>query len=431
MTVFEAPRQLIRRPDRAATVPRRPARYVRPRRRIQLWSYNYDPEPTGIAPLAGVWAREMAGRGHEVLVITAHPHYPSPMWGRSFMPYREVRDGIDVLRLPLATKRSSARDRLLQEASYSAWLTAAALRLDTPDVIVATSPSFPALAPTLAFSRTRRVPWILWLQDILPDGATATGVLDESKLVAAARRFERAAYASATRIVVLSETFRTNLRSKGVPPEKRRWIYNPASRPMASAPRSPDAIDPLQVVTMGNIGYSQGLAELASAFQRDRKLAEKGVRFRMLGDGVAADQVRGVIADDRIEITGVVGPDRLSDELRTAAVGVVSQRYGGAEFNVPSKLANFMGAGVPVVASVREDSEVARILRESRGGWVTSSADPSACTAKLADVLDRPDDLLERGAAALAFAQANFTVKTVADQFEALIEEATLHAAPR
>ena len=49
--------------------------------RIQLWSYNYDPEPSGIAPLSGVWARAMQARGHEVEVIAAHPHYPEPQSG--------------------------------------------------------------------------------------------------------------------------------------------------------------------------------------------------------------------------------------------------------------------------------------------------------------------------------------------------------------
>ncbi len=57
--------------------------------RIQLWTIYYDPEPMGIAPLAGVWARGMAERGHEVEVITAHPHYPTPQWGRPpLKPYR-------------------------------------------------------------------------------------------------------------------------------------------------------------------------------------------------------------------------------------------------------------------------------------------------------------------------------------------------------
>ena len=68
--------------------------------RIQLWSYNYDPEPSGIAPLSGIWARAMRDRGHEVLVVAAHPHYPKAIWGSRTKPYRERREDVRVLRLP-------------------------------------------------------------------------------------------------------------------------------------------------------------------------------------------------------------------------------------------------------------------------------------------------------------------------------------------
>ena len=115
--------------------------------RVQLWSCNFDPEPMGIAPLAGVWARAMAERGHEVEVIAAHPHYPDPIWGRRVRPYRELRDGITVRRLPLFVGRAGARERLLQEASFAASLAAVAPLLSRPDAIVSTSPSFGALIP--------------------------------------------------------------------------------------------------------------------------------------------------------------------------------------------------------------------------------------------------------------------------------------------
>lgn len=48
---------------------------------IQLWSYNYAPEPTGVGPVSTTSARAMRDRGHEVHVVAAHPHYPSPEWG--------------------------------------------------------------------------------------------------------------------------------------------------------------------------------------------------------------------------------------------------------------------------------------------------------------------------------------------------------------
>ena len=55
-------------------------------------------------------------------------------------------------------------------------------------------PAFPALLPAVLNVRARSIPWVLWLHDLLPDGAAATGLVDEGGTVLKlARRLERAA----------------------------------------------------------------------------------------------------------------------------------------------------------------------------------------------------------------------------------------------
>jgi len=270
-------------------------------------------------------------------------------------------------------------------------------------------------------ARLRGVPWILWLQDILPEAASITGLIEEGRLIQAAKRFEKAAYASAARIAVLSASFTENLRSKGVPEGKLERIYNPATRPVLTQPRATSLVEGHRVLTMGNVGLSQGLGPLVRAFEDSESVSRLGAHLLIAGDGVAAPEVRKEIRSDRVTLTGVVSSDRLEYELRRAAVAVVSQRYEGAEFNVPSKLMNFMGYGLPVLASVREDSEVARILRECEGGWVTDSRDPEAFATRLADVLLRPDELSRRGEAGRRFALENFRIERTADVFEDLM----------
>jgi len=391
--------------------------------RIQLWSYNYDPEPSGIAPLSGVWARAMTARGHTVEVIAAHPHYPEPVWGRRLKPRREWRDGIRVLRLPLWIGRGSALERVRQEASFATALTLAAPTLATPDVIVAVSPSFPALAPAMTSARARRIPWVLWLQDILPDGAVSSGLVKDGALIRVARRLEGAAYRSASRIVVVSDSFAENLKTKGVDPEKIVRSYNPASRPILDVPRDEAGIEPTTVLTMGNIGLSQNLVALTRAFEDSDELRRLDARLVMAGDGQAGHAVRSAIRTDRVRVTGVLDSDALERELRRAAVAVVSQGYEGVEFNVPSKLMNFMGYGIPVVASVRLGSEVARIIDRSGGGWVTDSTHPDRSAARIAAVLRDPEARTARGLKALEHARANFSPELAAERFESMLRD--------
>jgi len=391
--------------------------------RIQLWSYNYDPEPTGIGPVSRVLAEGLRDRGHQMDVVAAHPHYPIPRWGPCRRPYREVRNGIPVLRLPLWIGRASTSERYRQELSFMAAQFAALPALGRPDVLVATSPSFPALLPAMVNARARRIPWILWLQDILPDGAATTGLVKPGLVMAAARRLERAAYRDTDLVVVPSRSFTANLVRKGIPDSKVRLIHPPATRVPARPTSAPNA-GPLRVLSIGNIGFSQGLAPLVASFERSAAMRERGVELVITGSGVAAEHLRKEIVSDRVRMLGVVDDERLDAELRQAHIALVGQHHGGAEFNIPSRLMNFMTYGLPVLAAVSPAGEVARIIRDSGGGWVVDSSEPDGFPTQLKELLDKPDELSERGRRAAEYAQRHFSQEGVAQRFEEAIEHA-------
>ncbi|MCW3039779.1 MAG: glycosyltransferase WbuB [Solirubrobacterales bacterium] len=397
--------------------------------RIQLWSYNYDPEPTGIGPVSKTWAHAMRARGHDVSVVAAHPHYPSPDWGSRRLPYREQRDGIDVLRLPLWIGRATARERLRQEASFMAAQFAAIPALGRPDVVVVVSPSFPALLPAIVGNRLRGTPWVLWLHDILPDAASVTGLLDEdSKVLRASRALERSAYRHADRIVVLSSAFTDNLAAKGVPAEKLRLIYDPATRVPRGEVTVRSSRTP-RILSMGNIGFSQGLASLVGSFEEDPGLTDPDVRLVITGNGLAADDVRATIRTDRVQMLGLVDSDQLERELEQADIALVTQHHEGGEFNIPSKLMNFMMYGLPVLAAVNPRGEVARIVNASGAGWVVDSADPAALPRMIAQIAADAEGQRERSRCARQWASEHFTAEGFARRFDAVLDE-VCHSRP-
>ncbi|MEA2425023.1 MAG: hypothetical protein QOH13_1433 [Thermoleophilaceae bacterium] len=393
--------------------------------RIQLWSYNYHPEPTGIGPVSTTLAQALHERGHDVDVVAAHPHYPSPEWGRRRLPYRERLDSIDVLRLPLWVGRATAAQRFRQELTFLVSQLAAVPAMRRPDVSVVVSPSFPALLAAILAHRVRRTPWVLWLQDILPDGASATGLVEEGGLVlAASRRLESAAYRNAAMIVTLSSHTQRNLRGKSVPDDKIRVINNPATRePRERVGDGSVPTDrPWRILSMGNIGHTQGLAPLVEAFEVS-DLSPDDVRLHITGVGVAADDVRRHVRSERVQMLGMVSDAELEVQLRETTIALVSQHHTGAEFNIPSKIMNFMMYGLPVLAAVNPGSEVASIVETSGGGWVIDSSRPELFPQKIAELLDRPDEVRERGRAAARYADQHFTVTRFAERFEAVLTE--------
>jgi colanic acid biosynthesis glycosyl transferase WcaI len=397
--------------------------------RVQLWSANFAPEPMGIAPVSTVLADALLERGWEVDVVANHPHYPDPRWGMRRWPYRQRRGEMKLLRLPLLVGRETSKQRLLQEMSIvSSYLAATPILgrplLRKPDVLLVVSPPFPALLAAVINGRLRGMPWVYWMHDLLPDGAVSTGLVDEeSKIMRASRWLERTAYEECASVAVLSQAFADNVLAKGVPPEKVDLIYDPATRPFPDL--SSDEIgvpnDELKVLSMGNIGLTQGLPPLVAAWERSEEIANRGIKLVITGNGVAADDVQAEIRSDRVEYLGLVSDERLEEELRSATLALVSQSYTGAEFNLPSKIMNFMAYGLPIVAAVNPAGESARLTELASAGWVADSSEPDLFPRTVISALDDADDLRDRAEAARSYAEENFSTRAFGDSFDRLL----------
>jgi colanic acid biosynthesis glycosyl transferase WcaI len=407
-------------------------------RRLQLWSANFAPEPTGIAPVSTVLADELVTRGWAVDVVANHPHYPDPNWGIRRWPYRQRRGEVKLLRLPLLVGRETAKQRLLQEISIvSSYLAATPILgpplLRKPDVLLVVSPPFPALLAAVINARLRGLPWVYWMHDLLPDGAVSTGLVDEnSPILRASRWLERVAYEECSSIAVLSQAFADSVIEKGVPSEKVELIYDPATRPfpdLSTVPPGSADGDGIRILSMGNIGLTQGLAPLVAAFERSEEIARRGVKLVITGNGVAAEGVRAEIRSDRVEFLGLVSDERLEQELSSATLALVSQSYTGAEFNLPSKLMNFMAYGLPIVAAVNPGGETARLVEKAEAGWVADSSDPDLFPRTVVAALDDPEDLRQTAEAARGYAKENFSTRAFADSFDRLLRRVVLKRA--
>jgi colanic acid biosynthesis glycosyl transferase WcaI len=165
------------------------------------------------------------------------------------------------------------------------------------------------------------------------------------------------------------------------------------------------------------------LAPLVAAFERSDALDDTPIRFVITGNGMAAEDTRSEIRSDRVEMPGVVNDERLEEELKTATVAFVSQQHEGAEFNIPSKIMNFMAYGLPILAAVNPCGEVARIVQDADAGWVLDSSDPDSFPRKLAEILRAPTEIAARGRAAYQYAQRHFTQAGFAERFDDSLTE--------
>jgi glycosyltransferase involved in cell wall biosynthesis len=379
--------------------------------RILIWSPNYAPELTGIPPLVTDAAEYLASRGHAVTVATAFPNYPS----RRIAPeYRgalwrsERRGAVHVDRSWLRVRpRERLADKALYEASFAALSLPNVLRrFPRADVVVCVVPSFAAsllaaglVAATRPVARRR---FVLWIQDLVLQAALS---LEDAgprarRALAAARRLEPLAPRAADAIVVCSPGFADHLRVLGIPDARvstvLNWVDTDWIRFVEAQPSRR-----LRVLYTGNIGYTQGFGTLAAALP----LAGVGVDAEVVGDGNAAHEVRRLAEGvPGLTVRPPVERERYPELLESADAFLVIQRDVAAGANLPSKIASYLAAGRPIVASISPDTPAAALLHETGAAVLVPPEDPAALAQALRRVRDEPGLRRELGGAGRAYA---------------------------
>ena len=192
--------------------------------RILIYSYNYHPEPIGIAPLMTELAEGLVKQGHQVRVITGMPNYPQR---EIYQEYRgkwymtEQKNGVTIQRSYLRIKsKPNLIDRLLLELSFVFTSLPQALNGWQADVILLTVPPLLVSLPATLLGWLHNCPVILNVQDILPEAAVRMGLIKNNLMIRALRAIEQFAYRSAHTISVIADGFVENLVDKGVPSQK-------------------------------------------------------------------------------------------------------------------------------------------------------------------------------------------------------------------
>ncbi|HEX8805106.1 MAG TPA: glycosyltransferase family 4 protein, partial [Acidimicrobiales bacterium] len=303
------------------------------------------------------------------------------------------------------------------------------------DAVLAMSPPLTLGAAGWVAARRWRAPFVFNIQDVFPDVAVELGAITNRQVIRVASWLERWSYRRADAVTVLSDDLRDNLVAKiegrvADPYDRIRVIPNfvdterirPADPEAGSYRREHDLVGRKVVMYAGNVGFSQSLELMLAAA---RALADRtDVVFVINGGGSARpDLQRDAAGLPNVRFVDFQPKERLPEVLAAADVHVVPLRRGLARSSVPSKTYSILAAGRPVVASVDEGTEVARVVEEAGAGLAVPPDDPSAFTAAVTKLLDGPEQARAMGQAGRAFVERWASPAAVAERYEALFEE--------
>jgi colanic acid biosynthesis glycosyl transferase WcaI len=351
---------------------------------------SYAPDSTGIAPLNTELCEYLAARGHQVTVATGLPHYPEwrvPVAYRGRFGMREQCAGVAIRRhwIWVPQHRTPLR-RIVFDTSVGVATGLSALTVGRVDVVLGISPPLQAGLAAWAIAKSRGVPFLLQIKDLVPDLAVTLGMLRNRAAIGFARSVERFLYRRADGILVICEGFREHVLRAGVPTERvtvvpdwvdTRFIHPHA--PGAEFRRAHGLGNDFLVLHCGNIGTKQKLdvaldaaAYLGPASRVTICLAGDGAeraRLELLARSRFLANVRFLPLASRADLPAMLSA---SDLL------LLSQSAAVRDSVIPSKLLTYLAAGRPVVAAAHAQSQAAQTIERSGGGWVVPPEDAAA-----------------------------------------------------
>lgn len=357
---------------------------------IGVFTHYFTPEIGAPSARVHEMAREWVAMGHEVQVATCFPNHPAgqvhPGYAQSAHAI-EMLDGIRVHRnWSYITPNRGFFRKTLGHASFlaSSWRNTLP-RMDRPDVVVGTSPTFFAAMAARAAGHRFRVPFIMEVRDLWPACFVDLGVIRNRMLIRMLEVWEMSLYRSAAHIVTVTSSFKDNLVSRGIAESKVTSLPNGADTDFwTPRPRSGRLAEGVfKVLYLGAHGISQALKRVLEAA---RMLGdEPGYHFYFVGDGAEKEMLQAYVREHGMTNVRFMDPvdKRGVRELYADADACLVPLRDIPLFAtfIPSKMFEIMAMGRPIVASV--GGEAAGILRESGGAIVVPPEDSAAMAAAI------------------------------------------------
>lgn len=350
-----------------------------------------DSAPYGV--MLWALARGLAAAGHEVYVQTAVPSYRTGPRA----PRLEVREGVEIYRCGSLSERGAPGPvRALNAERYVAALVWRILRL-RPDVVTASTfpPVVAAWAAGLA-ARAVGARFVYHVQDIHPEVSQVVGGrMGRAPWASILRALDNATLRRAACVVTLSADMAQTLRARGVPIADLRLIPNPGltDPDTADAPLDPawrKAPGRVRAIFAGNLGRFQNLPLLAEGVARLFP-THPALELVFLGEGPALPGLRARWGDHpQVRFLPQVPIGTARALMAEADIGLAALRPGMFRVASPSKVQTYLEVGLPVVALVEPESQLARELEADGVGFATRSLTPEGVSEALTRALAAP-----------------------------------------
>jgi glycosyltransferase involved in cell wall biosynthesis len=238
--------------------------------------------------------------------------------------------------------------------------------------VYAPSPIFQVL-PAIFYGRLKKIPVVLWVQDLWPDSLSATGHIKSKLLLNILSFFVKFCYSRCNLILTQSEKFIPSIK-KLAPDIPIKYHPNSVNNIFYNHPKKSNSkfnfalSEKFIILFAGNIGNAQSIETIIGASELLNDYED--IAIVMIGGGNKLEWLKKEKKDKKLEHLYIKGhfAIELMPQIMTLASVLISTLADRHIFalTVPNRIQAFLAIGKPIIACM--NGEGARIVEEAKAG---------------------------------------------------------------
>jgi glycosyltransferase involved in cell wall biosynthesis len=404
------------------------AEHTRVTRPLRIAVHDY-----GAYPFAMELSRTLQARGHEIRHFVFAQNTTPNAAPNATPNGRGDATLFEDIRIQGEFDKYSLWRRRSQERRYGA-AAAKAMANFAPDIVISANTPIDAQARLAAFCRSRDIPMVFWLQDVISVAMERILTRKYSGLGALVGRYYRWLEAALLRqsaaVVAIADDFLPICQDMGVEQSRCHVIENwaPLSqiRPRRNAWSAEMGLSKMRTILYsGTIGFKHNprvFEQLSLHFA-----TEQDVKIVVVSEGPGADWLTARKAElglGNLLLLPYQPYERLPEMLASGDVLLAVLDDDAGAFSVPSKVLTYLAVGRPVLLAVPAANRAAEIVREAEAGRIVGPRDELELVAAARELMADGALRDQLGSNARAYAERRFAIEAIADRFERVLEGA-------
>ncbi|MBR0599540.1 glycosyltransferase family 4 protein [Sinanaerobacter chloroacetimidivorans] len=378
---------------------------------------------------------QLAEMGHEVIVLTGLPNYPSgnifddyewdslttkSNYSPKLKAYLEEINGVEIIRSKLSPRKSGKKNLILNYLSFAYHTSKIAYNLAKKSlesfdkILVFQYSPVTMVLPGIILKRKLKKPLYLYCFDLWPESIVSAGLPNHGVLYQLIYFLSKWIYKQADKIFISSKNFRTYFQNKlGIYqniyylPIYAEALFSAVTNTVVKS--SEDQENNINLVFAGNVGEMQSVETIIEAAKHLESCSN--IHFHIVGDGSASERCIQMAKDLSVKNITFHGRHPLEEmpyfyEMADAFL-VTLKKNEFISYTLPGKVQSYMAAGKPLLAAI--DGEVSEVIKDAECGLCCPAEDDEGLAEIILEFAQDKENRRKYGDCSKAYYEKNFS----------------------